>query len=334
MGEISTIAKSLEEIKILYEYFEDSHRYIQTYNIKYDLTHTTSSSKLNRERSNSYKILITNLISGNLDEIDKFTTNVTHKIKQLRKFTLSEIAHSKSKKIEFEIDNPFIPKKLRRDYRLLKNDLFKLDENVLNCNIKDEKKIALGFENVIERLKNLEDEIEDEKKSSLFSTIMKFAVWGIPILIGLYQWIGTRSFAINSYIPLTVYVIILLIIYPLLKTVGESKFVYIHIKNNKRLLVPLMAAVSSPFVAMYVILGELLLGPNGGTILLLSALIVSMAYMILMTFFYLKSAIEDDKKKIIQNELSELAIKYGIEEETIPSIASHSHSNTICLRVE
>ncbi len=312
MNEISTTDKTLEKIKTLYKYFEDSHHYILNYDTKYDFAYTSSFSKFNKEKSNSYKILITNFISDDLAEIDKFIIKVTHKIEQIRKFTLSELAHSKSKEIEFEMNNPFFFKKLRKDYRSLNNDLSKLDENVLNSTIKNainDEKIALKFENLIERLKNLEHEIEDEKNSGLFVTIGKFFVWGIPILIGLYQLIAMKFFTINLYVPLVSYIIALFMIYIFLKSVSDIKLIYISIKNDKYKLFP---SVSFLLIIVGTFLySSLIYSTYKENIIAKFVIITGLIFIVL---FNLKVSIESTKEKIIQNELNELAIKYGIED--------------------
>lgn len=308
MDEIHSIDNTLEKIKTLYKQFENSHQYIRNYNSIYDFAYTSSISKFNKIRSNSYKILITNLISDDLAEIDKFVTKITHKIVKFRKFTLSELAHSKSKEIEFEMDNPFFFKKLRKDYRSLNNELFKLDDKVLNEEIEDEEKIALEFENVIERFKNLEYELADEKKSGVFGTIGKFAVWGIPILIGLYQLIAMQFFTINLYIPLVAYIVALFIFYVVLKSINDIKLIYISIKNNKYRIFPLI------FIFILIIFMTLIAvkdPPVNDIILPLFMALFSFIYILVL--FY-KETVENTKKKIIQNELNILAIKYGVED--------------------
>ena len=55
MNEISTTDKTLEKIKTLYKYFEDSHNYILNYNMKYDSAYATSLSKFKKEKSKEGK---------------------------------------------------------------------------------------------------------------------------------------------------------------------------------------------------------------------------------------------------------------------------------------
>ncbi|MCK4735237.1 MAG: hypothetical protein KAT65_22480, partial [Methanophagales archaeon] len=86
---------------------------------------------------------------------------------------------------------------------------------------------------MIERLKNFEYEIEDEKKSGLYNLLAKSAVWSIPILIGLYQLIAMQYFILNPYLPLAAYAIGLFVIYFLLRSITEFKFLYLAAKANK-----------------------------------------------------------------------------------------------------
>lgn len=327
MNEKITIDKTLEKIKTMYNYFEDSHNYILNCNMKYDSAYATSLSKFKKEKSNSYKILITNFISYDLVEIDKFIIKITHKIKLIRKFTLSELAHSKSKEIEFEMNNPFFFRKLHKYYRALNNDLSKLDENALNNNLSkfdenvlnddikntiNDEKFTLEFENVIERLKNLEHEIEDEKKSGLLGIIGKIFLWGIPILIGLYQLIAMKFFTINLYVPLALYIIALFIIYIFLKSVSDIKILYASIKYNKlRLIAPVLSFLVIGIVLYSILHNSIKYSTSVESII--PKFVFVFAFAVLM-LFYVKEIIESTKRKIIQNELYELAIKYEIED--------------------
>nr|QNO56559.1 hypothetical protein CBNJMBCK_00002 [Methanosarcinales archaeon ANME-1 ERB7] len=107
MSENFTIDETLNKIDSLYTDFENTLRYIKTYNNKYDVAGSNSVGILNSERSKSYKILLTTLAAQNLDEVNDLITKLSDKLKRLHKFTLSEIAHRKLKEAEFQIDNPF-----------------------------------------------------------------------------------------------------------------------------------------------------------------------------------------------------------------------------------
>ena len=310
MDEESKTAETLNKIDSLYNDFEDTLRYIKTYNNKYNVGRSNSVEILNFDRLKSYKTLLTTLAAKNLDGTNDLITKLSEKHERLRKFTLSEIAHRKLKEVEFQIDNPFFFRKLRNDYRGLISELNTLDDDVAKDNTKDIKNLVLRFENVIERLRNFEYEIEDERRSGLYNSIAKSAVWGIPILIGLYQLIAMQYFTLNPYLPLVAYAIGLFVIYLLLKSVTEIKFLYIYVKANKRFLLIfalfILAFIMLPGAYYDAIGHESIFGVTIMTILA----ILFISY----TFFILKEIIEKSKNNLIQKELDDLAIKYGVKE--------------------
>lgn len=312
MSENFTIDETLNKIDSLYTDFENTWGYIKTYNNKYDVAESNSVGILNSERSKSYKTLLTTLAVKNIDEVNDLITKLSEKLKRLHKFTLSEIAHRKSKEAEFQIDNPFFFRKLRNDYRSLTSDLDILDEDATKKSTNDIKNLALRFENVIERLKNFEYEIEDEKKSGLYNLIAKSAVWGIPILIGLYQLIAMQYFILNPYLPLAAYAICLFVIYFLLRSVTEIKILYVFAKANKsRFLLRF-----SPVVVIFIFAMVLPISAYIRHELDIAVIFVTMIMVTGWTIIILvniKNIIGESKSDLIQNELGNLEIKYGVK---------------------
>ena len=313
MGEESKTSETLNKIASLYTDFENTLGHIKTYNNKYNVAESNSVEILNSERSKSYKRLLTTLAAKNLDEANDLITKLSEKLERLRKFTLSEIAHRKLKEVEFQIDNPFFFRKLRKDYRGLISELNTLDDDVAKDNTKDIKNLVLRFENVIERLRNFEYEIEDERRSGLYNSIAKSAVWGIPILIGLYQLIAMQYFTLNPYLPLVAYTIALFVIYSLLKSVTGIKFLYLFAKANKLDFLSRFAIIIMviPFVIFMLI--SAIIKHELDIVVILSAIII-MITIIPLTFMIIKDLIGKSKSDLIQNELDDLAIKYGVEE--------------------
>jgi hypothetical protein len=313
MCENFTIDETLNKIDSLYTDFENIWGYIKTYNNKYDVAESNSVEIVNSERAKSYKTLLTTLAAKNLDEVTMLITKLNEKLEKLRKFTLSEIAHRKLKEIEFLIDNPFFFRKLRNDYRSLTSDLDVLDEDATKKSTNDIKNLALRFENVIERSKNFEYEIEDEKKSGLYNLLAKSAVWGIPILIGLYQLIAMQYFILNPYLPLAAYAIGLFVIYFLLRSITEIKFLYRYAKANKLYFllkfVPIIIGI--PVMILLLITEYIKHGLN--VAIIISTTVMTMSFIVLM-IINIKDAVGKSKSDLIQNELEDIAINYGVKE--------------------
>jgi|LGVF01.1.fsa_nt_gb hypothetical protein len=313
MSKNFTIDETLNKIDSLYTDFENTLGYIKTYNNKYDVAESNSVEIVNSERAKSYKTLITTLAAQNLGEVNMLITKLNEKLERLRKFTLSEIAHRKLKEAEFQIDNPFFFRKLRNDYRSLTSDLDVLDEDAMKKSAKDIKNLVLRFENVIERLRNFEYEIEDEKKSGLYNLIAKSAVWGIPILIGLYQLIAMQYFILNPYLPLAAYTIGLFVIYFLLRSITEIKFLYRYAKANKSyfLLNFGPSIIGIPVMIFFLITAYITHELDMGIII---ATIVTIMLLIALIIINIKDAVGKSKSDLIQNELEDIAIKYGVKE--------------------
>jgi len=230
MNEEFTINEILDKIKFLYKSYEDSYKYIKKCNNKYDIVDSNSIEILNSEKDNSYVAIIGQLIAENFNEVDKHIEKSLKLIDNIHNFTLSELAHKNLKEIELQIDNPFFFRKLRKDYRKLINELNTLDDEVLN-NIENFNE--LKFENIIDRSKILEYEIEDEKRSGLYNIVAKTFVWGIPILIGIYQLIAMNFLNFNPYFPLAFYAITIFLIYLFLKSISNIKILYSGIMKEK-----------------------------------------------------------------------------------------------------
>ena len=301
MDEGTVIGEILNRIDSLYTNFEDTFEYMENYNGEYNIIKSYSVGILNAEKSKSYATLLTKLASKNLGEVNNIITEVSEKLEKLRKLTLSEIAHRKLKEIEFQIDNPFFFRKLRRDYRTLFNELDKLDRAATKSDTENIDNLVSKFESIIGRSGDFEYEIEDEKKSGLYNSIGKFAFWGIPILIGLYQLIAMQYLTLNPYLPLVAYIIALSTIYLFLKSVTWIKFLYIGFKTNKSILL-LIFAISLPLVMIvYVnVWGKAQ---------------TDSSFVVVIGFYSIaKQMVERIKNDLIKNELEDLAVEYGIKE--------------------
>ena len=309
MNEEITIEKILNKADSLYNTYGETYSHIEKYEKKYEIEISNSKIILNLLIKPSYKKLLKDLIAKNFNESCDYLIELCNKIVAIRKLNLSEIAHIKSKEIEYQINNPFFFRKVRKEYRILSNELNDLDNEAKN--IVDLEKFELKFENIIERLRNLEYEIEEEKKSGLYRIILNIGVWGIPILIGFYQLIAMQYIAMNPYLPLVFYVIALFAVYFFLQSVIHIKLLYISLKAEK-----FKSSLTILGFGLIFFISVILINIYNGEfefnksfdeiliILLLSLLLVINA----------KEKIGKIKKNSIIKEFRDLQIKYGIEE--------------------
>jgi hypothetical protein len=202
---------------------------------------------------------------------------------------------------------------LRRDYRTLFNELDKLDRAATKSDTENIDNLVSKFESIIGRSEDFEYEIEDEKKSGLYNSIGKFAFWGIPILIGLYQLIAMQYLTLNPYIPLVAYIIALSTLYLLLKSVTWIKFLYICFKTDK----------SSRFQIIFLmfLFAALVYGnvwgkaqTDSSSVLSMISMIFVILLVVISVYFTAKQIVERIKNDLIESELEDLAVEYGTKE--------------------
>jgi len=315
IDEGTVIGEILNRIDSLYTNFENTSEHIENYKDKYNIINSYSIKILTTEKSKSYATLLTNLASKNLDETNNIITEVSEKLEKLRKLTLSEIAHRKIKEIEFQIDNPFFFRKLRRDYRTLFNELDTLDRIAAKSATENIGNLVSKFESVIGRLEEFEYEIEDEKKSGLYNSIKNFAFLGIPILIGLYQLIVMQYLTLNPYLPLVAYIIAISTLYLFLKSVTWIKFLYIGFKTDKSDFSSIfLISLATPLVVY--MSGEKAQTDSSSASLVILPILLILLIILWVSGVYLraKQIVERIKNDLIKNELEDLAVEYGIKE--------------------
>jgi hypothetical protein len=141
----------------------------------------------------------------------------------------------------------------------------------------------------------------------------KSAVWGIPILIGLYQLIAIQYFTLNPYLPLAAYIIALFVIYLFLKSVTGIKCLYLFAKANKLHFISRFATaiMVTPVVIIMLISPYITHKFDIGFILFATIMLI---LLIPFTFMLIKDTIGESKSDLIQKELDDLAIKYGVKE--------------------
>nr|QNO56560.1 hypothetical protein CBNJMBCK_00003 [Methanosarcinales archaeon ANME-1 ERB7] len=147
----------------------------------------------------------------------------------------------------------------------------------------------------------------------MYNLLAKSAVWGIPILIGLYQLIAMQYFILNPYLPLAAYAIGLFVIYFLLRSITEFKFLYLAAKANKSnfllkfgLFIIVLPGMIFILITAY-IKHELDMVNNIATI-------VPIMFLIFLIIINIKEAVGKSKSDLIQKELEDISIKYGVKE--------------------
>ena len=310
MIETPTVEKILGDAECLYNTYFDTYNHIEKYVKKYEIEVSNSTIVLNLIMNESYQVVLENLIAKNLNAADNYIQKVCTEFVAIQKLALSEIAHIKAKEIEYQINNPAFFRTIRKEYRILSNELNDLDNEAKK--IVDLDKFELKIENIITNLKNIEYDIIEEKNSGLYRAILNAGVWGIPILISFYQLIAMQYIAMNPYLPLIFYVIALFAVYCLLKSVIHIKLLYSSLKadkfKNSFSIFILFGTIyiSSSLINMYNAGFEFNADTYGRfTIFLLFLMIVILVA---------KEKIGKIKKKSIIKEFRDLELIYGIEE--------------------
>lgn len=309
MNKEITIEQILDEADSLYNTYEETKSHIDKYIKKYGIEPTNSRIILNLLIGSSHSKLLNDLIAQNLNEARDYIVELHNQIVAIRKLNLSEIAHVKSKEIKYQLYNPFFFRNVRKDYRILLNELNDLDDDAKNT--VDFENFDLKFENVIERLRNLEYEIEDEKKSGLYGVILKIGVWGIPILIGFYQLIAMKYIVMNPYLPLLFYVISLLAVYFLLQSFVHAKLLYVSLKSEK---FKSSLTIAGLFLIIFTSATLINIYNKGFELNEQIDEILSISLLLILIVSIAKGKIGKIKNNSTIKEFKDLQIKYGIKE--------------------
>jgi len=236
------------------------------------------------------------LLKANENELEKVINEHKEKIKKLKLFALLEISHRKSVEIKFKIGSPLFFQKLRKDYRELMREFDEIQEKLSQpLNEKEIEMTKLRLENLVERLRNLNSELEDERRTGTYDFIGKILVWSVPILIGIYQLIAMQYFLINPFTPLVIYIILIVVAYLILKT-NYIKIISSGLKTKKDYLkvsISWLIGLSLPLLMISGAIQQKNLVGAGGVILITLFMIISI----------LKSSYDTNKQTFIQKEL-------------------------------
>lgn len=131
--------------------------------------------------------------SGNIEQIYYLLKKTKESMRILQHFVLSEIVHRKLQNVRFKLTNPFFFRKSKEEFRNITYELEDLDE--IASSKKERagiKCIAERYDNLIKRIRSLEDGLGEERKTGLIS----YLKWLIP---GLSGWIAAILMFFNVY---------------------------------------------------------------------------------------------------------------------------------------
>ena len=147
----------------------------------------------------------------------------------------------------------------------------------------------------------------------MYNLLAKSAVWGIPILIGLYQLIAMQYFILNPYLPLAAYAISLFVIYFLLRSITEFKFLYLTAKANKSYFLLKFGTIIIGISVIIFLLITAYIKHELDMVIIITTIVTTM-FLIVLININIKEAVGKSKSDLIQNELEDIAIKYGVKE--------------------
>ena len=290
-------------IKDLYDKFHETVESIKNYNRKYDFENSESLFFLETLLKTSYKPIVDSLYNNDSSELSHNYMSILYKMTQLHKLSLSEIAHKKLKRIEFEIHNFYFHNDSRKEYREIKLELNDLDDKYFNeKDITDE--MISDYQQIISKMQNLEDTLEDEKKSGLYSQIPNMAYILAPILLTIEGFILAEYIVFNPYIPLIGYILVLFLAYFILKSPIDFSLLYNGSLNKKNLFLHFVLLAG---MATYGIMGFSTINSN---IILKSICIGFFFVFVYVYFLFIKTLIVSQKKSILDKEFTNIYEKY------------------------
>ena len=290
-------------IKDLYDNFDETVEAIKNYNRKYNLENSESLFFLETLLKKSYKPIVNSLYNNDSSELSHNYMSTLYKMTQLHKLSLSEIAHKKLKRIEFEINNPYFHNHSRKEYRDIKIELNDLDDKHFNeKDITDE--MISNYQQIISKMQNLEDNLEDEKKSGLYSQIPKVAYLLAPILISIEWLILAESIVFSPYYPLIGYILVLFLAYFILKSPIDFSLLYAGSLNKKKM------GGHFVFLTLMTIYGILAFSSISSDIFSKSILIGFLLFLAYTYFLFIKTVVVSQKKSVLYNEFTNIYEKY------------------------
>ncbi len=327
--EVDIIAVS-EAIVKTKDHSDKITRNIKEFNTKYNVEDNTTLSVLENVIAKSDKVIYEYIYTLKLKDAFNYINELDSKLEIYYRVALSEIAHRKIKEIEFQVMNPFLFSKLRKNYRTLVNELEELDIAGIQ-GTKDITDFISTSEKIMKKIEEIEDDLEDENKEGLHGMIYKILWFGLPILLSLYSLVAISYLVINPYLPLTLYISIFGVV------CLSSKFgVGLNILNQahkakmigfKNFTIDiLLISVTLTIVAIILhtkptnssihslIFGRLPL--NNDVVFLLTTGVLLVLFSLFIFCIKLKGLITESKFRLISEEICTLINKYELDTTT------------------
>jgi hypothetical protein len=226
--DIITLSEAIVKTKDHYEKISSN---IKEYNANYAVEDSITLTNLDDVVNKSNKIIYENIYNLKLQDAFNYINDLDSKLETHHKVALSETAHRKIKEIEFQINSPFFASKLRKNYRRLVSEFDKLDTAGIQ-GTKNTKEFMETSERLMEKLQETEDDLEEEQKTGIRSTLKNIIFWGIPVLFSFYSLVAEDYFTVNFYTPIIFYIFFSGVIYLLLKSGVNFKIIYLAYTNN------------------------------------------------------------------------------------------------------
>lgn len=309
--DIITLAENVSKTK---DHFEKIVRNITENNTKYNIEDNVTLSVLKNVMDKSDKIIFEYICSLKLPDAFKYVNELDFKLDIYHRVALSEIAHKKIKEIEFQVNNPFFFVKSRRNYRQLVNELAQLDNDGVQ-GTKDLKEFISTIEQIMKKIKETEDNLEDEKRSGIYHTISNYFIVIISLLLSFYQLVAAKYLNIDPLLPIIVSFFLFVAICLLLKSGSSLKIIYLGYKNNLFTKSDITASVFSIIFFLMIFSGPIdLFIPDFLNVLIPNYTKYILPFGIVLTIFYLlKESVKEAKLKLTIKEIKDLIEKYGFD---------------------
>jgi len=319
---IITLSEAIVKTK---DRFEKIRTNIKKYNTDYAVVNSTTLSVLEKLIDGSDKTIFEYIYNLKFREAFSYINELESKLETYHRAALSEIVHRKIKEIEFQVNNPFLFSKSRKEYRRSVNELSQLDNDGIQ-GTKDLKEFTLTLEQIMKKLQFLEDDLDDENRSGIRHTVMNYSVVGLSLLFGFYQLVAVNYFNTNRYLPFIIFISLLVIIYLFIKNGVNLKIFQLAIKS--KLMGPetfiLFLSTVMFILILFLLLCIFIQFPPGIVqtetdfyAILISSSLFSLILLILV-YITGKDSIQKLKSKLIKKEVDNLIKKYNLDSNIQP----------------
>ena len=291
------ISKSL-----YYEDFKNKYSSIKKLELKYEVKPKNTYYSLVRIESNLKDFLLDQIFNYDTVKFDDYINLQKRKLKIIEMLALIEIAYSTSAEIKYKIESPLRFKDIRKKFREITSEL---NEISATCSIEnpenDNEKDVLKLKNIATELKNINLELDEEKREKRTSSITKGTIWAVPILIGIYQLIAMQYFSLNPKTPLIFYGIFIVALYLFFK-IENPIALFANFKKEAFSGYKIMLATS--IIGILIAIYEQI--ENNLPIDIESILIGALMFPVMFLSLILLSSSLNARRSFIKNELNDL----------------------------